>query len=101
MRAMYDARMFYALFYDYVPDILERRGPHRPGHLALAQEHHQRGELALAGAWSDPVDGALFVFNVADRDMVERFVEHDPYVTNGLVTSFRIRSWNVVVGDQV
>lgn len=97
---MYHAPMYYALLYDYVPDIVERRGPLRPAHLALGEESRERGELVLAGAWTDPVDGALLVFNVADRETVERFVEHDPYVNNGLVTAYRIRSWNVVIGGE-
>ena len=97
---MYDAGMYYALFYDYVPDVLERRGPHRPAHLALAGEYRERGELVLAGAWNDPADGALLVFKVANREDVERFVEHDPYVKNGLVTAYQIRGWNVVIGNE-
>ena len=32
--------------------------------------------------------------------MVEAFVEQDPYVRNGLVTSWHIREWNVVVGGK-
>ncbi len=33
-----------------------------------------------------------------DRSVVEHFVRHDPYVTNGLVRSWKIRQWNVVIG---
>jgi uncharacterized protein len=32
--------------------------------------------------------------------VVEAFVEQDPYVRNGLVTSWRIREWNVAVGGK-
>ena len=32
------------------------------------------------------------------RDVVRRFVDADPYVLNGLVRSWEIRRWNVVVG---
>jgi hypothetical protein len=53
---------YYALFYDVVDDFVARRAPHREEHLRLAREAHQRGELALAGALSDPADRALLVF---------------------------------------
>lgn len=89
--------MLYILFYDYVPDVAERRAPHRPAHLALATELHAAGKLRLAGAYTDPLDGGVLVFT--DRETAERFVEQDPYVANGIVTKHRIREWNVVIGE--
>ena len=93
--------MHFILFYDYVEDIVEQRAPFRAGHLGLAEEYVARGELILAGAYSDPTDGAALIFRVADEDAVRAFVERDPYVQNGLVTSWRIRVWNVVLGAGV
>lgn len=90
--------MYLALFYDVVDDYLQRRGEFRDEHLALARDAHQRGELALAGAFTDPADSALLVWSTEDRAVVEHFVAKDPYVTNGLVAAWRIREWNVVVG---
>jgi hypothetical protein len=87
-----------ALIYDLVEDYLERRGPLRDEHLGLARDAHARGELALAGAFSDPFDRALLVWSTDDRSVVESFVQSDPYVANGLVASWEIRAWNVVVG---
>ena len=86
------------LFYDYVDNIVERRAPFREEHLTLAGEMHEQGILLMAGALTEPVDGAVFVFTTDDRSVVEDFVARDPYVRNGLVTSWRIRSWNVVIG---
>lgn len=90
--------MHFALFYDYVPDVLERRAPHRAEHLALAREYHAAGKLLLAGAFDPAAEGALFVWKVDSRADVEAFVARDPYVKNGVVTGHRIRPWNVVVG---
>jgi uncharacterized protein YciI len=90
--------MYLALQYDLVDDYLERRGEFRDQHLRLARAAHQRGELALAGAFTDPADAALLVWSTEDRAVVEAFVEADPYVVNGLVQAWRIREWNVVVG---
>ncbi len=88
--------MLHALFYDYVPDVLERREPHRPAHLALVRAYHEAGRLRLAGALGEPVHGALLVFG--DAEAAAEFVQQDPYVLNGLVTAHRIEPWHVVIG---
>lgn len=88
----------FLLFYDYVPDVLERRGPFRPAHLAGAQSAVERGELLLAGALAEPVDQAVFLFLGEDTSAIESFVHADPYVQNGLVVRWRIRPWTTVVG---
>ena len=89
--------MHLVLEYVLAEDYLERRAALREDHLALARAAHGRGELLLAGALPDPYDRALLVW-IAPREVVERFVEHDPYVVHGLVTGWTIRTWNVVVG---
>lgn len=89
--------MYLALQYDLVEDYLERRGQFRTEHLALANAARDRGELALAGAFTDPADAALLVWSTEDRAVVEAFAAADPYVRNGLVRSWRVREWNVVV----
>jgi hypothetical protein len=89
--------MHLLLEYALAPDYLERRAAMRDEHLALLRVAHERGELLLAGALPDPFDRALLVWT-APREVVERFVEQDPYVVHGLVTGWTIRAWNVVVG---
>jgi uncharacterized protein len=84
------------LLYDYVPDILERRAPHREAHLARIAEWTSSGRMLLAGPTGDPPAGALFVLPGEDPDAGERFAEGDPYVEAGLVTSRRVMPWNVV-----
>lgn len=92
---------YYALFYKEVaPDYVARRTAFRDQHLGLARESHARGELLLAGALADPVDGALLIFRASDAKPVEEFVRKDPYVVNGLVKRWEIRSWTVVVGNE-
>jgi len=90
--------MHYLLFYDYVENAVDRRAPFRDAHLGLAREALERGELLLGGAFADPVDGAALLFRVDDKSVIEAFVRRDPYVTNGIVTAWRIRPWTVVVG---
>lgn len=55
--------MHYVLFYEYVPDYLERREPLRAAHMALAAPLIERGELFLGGAFANPADGAMIVFS--------------------------------------
>jgi uncharacterized protein len=90
--------MHYLLFYDVTPDYLERRTQFRAEHLGLAREAHARGELVLAGALADPVDGAILLFRSDSPAAAEAFAEADPYVRNGLVREWRVREWTTVVG---
>ena len=89
--------MHLLLEYTLAEDYLERRVALREDHLVLARAAHERGELLLAGALPDPYDRALLVWT-APREVVERFVEADPYVVHGLVRAWTIRPWNVVIG---
>ena len=91
--------MMYLLFYAYGENALERRAPHRPAHLELATEYHDDGGLVLAGAYADPLDGALLIFK--SREAAEAFAATDPYVSSGLVTEWHIREWNVVIGEEL
>ena len=87
---------YFILLYDVVADYLERRQPFRPEHLDLATRAKDAGDLIAAGAFGEPVDGAALVFT--RRNAAEQFAETDPYVRESIVTRWRIRKWNVVVG---
>ncbi|HEV3437752.1 MAG TPA: YciI-like protein [Gemmata sp.] len=93
--------MYYLLFYDVVSNYAERRLEFRAEHLALAQASLARGELILGGALADPVDGAVLLFRGTSPAVAEAFAAADPYVRNGLVSRWRVRSWTVVVGQGV
>jgi len=92
--------MYYLLLYDVVENYVEKRTPWREAHLEAAKKALARGELVLGGAFTDPADGAALVFKGEDPSVAERFAQNDPYVVNGLVDRWRVRSWNVVVGGQ-
>ena len=91
---------YYALIYHLVDDYMTRRGQFREEHLKLAKELHKRNELILAGAFGDPPDKALLIFHVSDKSVIEEFVKKDPYVKNGLIAKWEIRSWTVVIGAE-
>jgi uncharacterized protein len=91
--------MRWLLLYDLVDDYLERRPDFRAQHLELARAAHERGELLLAGALADPYDRALLVFAGDSQAIAEEFARSDPYVLNGLVTTWTVRQWNEVLAD--
>ena len=90
--------MYRVLFYELVDDYIERRAALRDVHLGLARAAADRGDLVLAGALADPYDRAVLVWDTDDAAPIEAFVAADPYVEHGLVTSWTIRDWTVVVG---
>lgn len=90
--------MYYILLYVVVEDFINRRVPFREEHLKLADEAKRRKELVMAGAFSEPVDGAALVFRCREPEVAMHFAEADPYVREGLVARWRVRAWNVVVG---
>jgi uncharacterized protein len=91
--------MHFLLTYEFVPGYLERRPLHRSEHLRLAWEAHRRGELVLAGALADPVDGAVLFFQGENDRAARAFAETDPYVQAGLVKRWSVRPWTTVVGE--
>jgi uncharacterized protein len=86
------------LIYDFIEadDIVERRAPHRPAHIAQIREGLADGRLLMAGALGDPPHGGMLVFATDDETEIESFARADPYVTEGLVASWRIEPWSLV-----
>ena len=91
--------MHFLLMYETAPDYLERRPQFRAEHLALAWAAVDRGELLLAGALADTVDGAALLFQGESAAVAEAFVARDPYVREGLIKSWKVRAWTTVVGE--
>jgi uncharacterized protein len=89
----------FLLFYDVVADYMEKRADFRSEHLGLAWAAQERGEIVLAGALANPVDGVVMVFRGESPEVAEEFARADPYVRNGLVSDWRVREWTTVVGE--
>jgi hypothetical protein len=83
------------LLYEYVPDMAQRRGPHRGAHLERIQEQREAGHIGAAGSF-DPPTGAAIVFTGVDREQVEAFVAADPYQHAGLIAAWRVERWKLV-----
>jgi uncharacterized protein YciI len=92
------AQMHYLLFYETLPGHEERRKPFRAAHLEHARSAVARGELLLAGAFANPMDGAVLLFQAESASTADQFARTDPYVVNGLVNRWYVREWTTVVG---
>jgi len=94
-----EIRMHYLLFYEVVADYVSRRAAFREAHLKKAWEASGRGELVLAGALANPVDGAVLLFRGDSPEVAEKFAQADPYVTSGIVKRWYVREWTTVAGE--
>jgi uncharacterized protein YciI len=90
--------MHYLLFYEVIDDYVAKRDELRSAHLEKAWAASERGVLLLAGALANPVDGAVLLFTGQSPAVAENFARADPYVTHGLVRSWRVREWTTVAG---
>eukprot|EP01090_Pellita_catalonica_P007872 TRINITY_DN18486_c0_g1_i1.p1 TRINITY_DN18486_c0_g1~~TRINITY_DN18486_c0_g1_i1.p1 ORF type:complete len:257 (+),score=40.62 TRINITY_DN18486_c0_g1_i1:76-771(+) len=87
----------YLLHYEYVADILEKRGPFRENHLQNARDGIVDGKILQIGTTQGATDiptGAVITFE-ASKEEVQNFVKNDPYVQQGLVYKHDIKKWNV------
>ncbi len=90
---------YYNLVYHLAPDYLIRRKPIRAQHFDHLKPYFDRGELIMGGAHEDIDKGAIIIFKVDDEQAIKEFVDHDPYVLEGVVTSYEIHKWNVAIGN--
>jgi len=79
-------------FYEMAPAALSQLKNHYPAHRARLEEFHARGVLLSAGPLGNPPESAMGVFTT--REAAEEFIKGDPFVTNGLVSSWRLVEWN-------
>jgi uncharacterized protein YciI len=88
--------MKYVVFYESGPDVLTLAPQHFPAHQERLREFHARGELLMVGTFADPVaDGSMAIF--ATREGAEEFVKEDPFVLQGVVSSWTLREWNEIL----
>ena len=84
--------MKFVSFYEMAPGALAHLKTHYPAHRVRLEEFHARGVLIAAGPLGNPPEGAMGLFTT--REAAEEFIEGDPFVTNGLVSSWRVVEWN-------
>jgi hypothetical protein len=87
----------FAVSYGYVPEMEERRVPHREAHLEFLRGLTEEGRLLLAGALAEPVDGGWLVVRAESAAAARAMIDADPYAHAGLIRSVTIRSINVAI----
>lgn len=90
--------MHYLLFYEVGEDYVAKRAAFRDAHLEKAWKASDRGELLLGGAFANPVDGAVLLFQGNSPEVARKFAGADPYVTSGAVKRWYVREWTTVAG---
>jgi uncharacterized protein YciI len=90
----------YVLQYELVPNMQEQRASYRAAHLAHVQKQIERGNLILGGSVDNPPSGALSIWRNMSRDDMEQYALQDPYVINGCVSKYTIKSYMAVAGDE-
>ncbi len=89
---------YYILDYITSGNYLEERVKYRKEHLNHATEYFNEGYLILGGA-IDAANEAVLVFKADSDKIVEAFAQNDPYVKTGLIKSWSVKKWNVVIGE--
>jgi uncharacterized protein YciI len=64
----------------------------RPAHRQVLSALHQQGVVRMAGPFPDD-SGAMIIFDVPDRPMLDRLMADDAYFTTPGVTVHQIREW--------
>jgi uncharacterized protein YciI len=86
----------HVLLYESAEDVHARAPEHLPAHVARLRAFHDRGEILMAGTFGDPQsEGSMAIFPT--REAAEAFAAGDPFVLNGVVRAWRLRTWNEIL----
>ena len=84
----------YVLQYESAEDVRAKAPAHFAAHKARWREFLDQGTLLMIGTFTD-LEGSMAVFTT--REAAEEFARSDPFVLNGVVSSWRVREWNEAI----
>ena len=88
--------MKYVVLYTSAEGLAENAPQHFEAHRAHWRRFLDSGELLEIGPFGDPQSqGSMAVFN--SREAAEQFAKDDPFVLNGVVSSWELREWDEVL----
>ena len=90
--------MIHILTYNFSPNYLQERVPHRMNHFEHLKPYIRRKELLLGGATESESPDGVLIFDNLNREEIEIFAKSDPYVINNIAMSYKIVKWNAVAG---
>jgi uncharacterized protein len=89
----------YVMLYESADDVATKAPPHFPAHLERIREFERRGDLEMVGTFEDPqTQGSMGIFR--SRGAAEEFIAGDPFVQNGVVRGYEVRSWNEILSEE-
>ncbi len=92
------AEVYYVVFfttrYSSFHEALEKAADLISAHRARTNEFHARGTLLMAGAFLNNSQEPLSTMAVlTTREAAEEYIQGDPFVLNGMVSTWSIREW--------
>ena len=86
--------VFVTTRYHSFEEALEKAADAISEHRARSKELHASGTLLMAGAFLDNPQEPLSTMAVfTTREAAEEYIKGDPFVLNGMVSSWSIREW--------
>lgn len=82
------------LQYESAEEVRAKAPLHFAAHKAHWHAFLDQGTLLMIGTFSD-LEGSMAVFS--SREAAEEFAHSDPFVLNGVVSSWRVREWNEAI----
>jgi predicted enzyme related to lactoylglutathione lyase/uncharacterized protein YciI len=85
----------FVVFYEPGEDTARLAPIHMAAHETWMEQLRADGDLLAIGTFADPlVDGAMTVLR--SREAAQRFVEGDPFVTEGVVAGWHVKEWKEI-----
>lgn len=84
------------------PDAVARRQAVRPTHLGGIQPLVDAGNILMGGAMLDDdgnMRGSVLLVDFPSRTELDAWIDHDPYVTDGIWQQIEIVPFRVAVGS--
>ena len=84
--------MKYVLLYESAQVASSKAPKHVDAHQARVDDFHSRGALVMTGSFTNHEDGSMAIFT--SREAAEEFIKDDPFVVDGVITSWHIGEWD-------
>lgn len=90
--------MKFAAIIEYTPD-KAKIAQIRPTHRQYLTSLRERGQLAIAGPFTDD-SGSCIVYETNSVEEAEKLLKGDPFYSNGIFVSYKLRPWNPVMANR-
>ncbi len=90
----------YVVEYRYDENLSNLVSDFRPAHREYLRRLQDQGNLVASGFLRDSVfDGAMLILRAETAKYAKDLLDEDPFVTNGLIHSLKVREWHPTLGD--